>query len=141
MDILESEKRLKKMPYSTPEGYFAELQHKVLSSARQQSFSIPERRPAWKPLRYFTAAAMLAAVVTGGIAIADNILQTRQQEEMIDESFFYTELLPATGVDILYETDNDGYIAGTDLSDEDIIDYLIYTGTPVELLNESDYDE
>ena len=42
--------------------------------------------------------------------------------------------------DILYDADSYGYIADTGPSEEDIIDYLIYTGTPVELLNESDYE-
>ena len=49
--------------------------------------------------------------------------------------------MPATGTaDILYDSDSYEYVADTGLSDEDIIDYLIYSGTPVELLNESDYE-
>ena len=143
MNILESEKRLKKMPFDVPDGYFTDLQQKVMKSAGSTAAShVPggARHYPGITMRLTTAAAMLAAVVTGGLAVIGQHRDSdMEKERMIDASFFYTELMPADA-DLLYDTDSYGYIADSDLSDEDIIDYLIYSGTPVELLNESDYE-
>ena len=100
------------------------------------------RRPLYfRIVQAAAAAAMLSAVVLGSITLARDASDARMARQMADDSFFYMELMPATGTaDILYDSDSYGYVADTGLSDEDIIDYLIYSGTPVELLNESDYE-
>ena len=90
-------------------------------------------------LQEIAVQALNGAVVMGGVSLSGNISDSRAEERMINESFFYTEMMPAD-TDILYDSDSYVYIADTGPSEEDIIDYLIYSGTPVELLNESDYE-
>lgn len=142
MDILESEKRLKEMPFSVPDGYFDKLQRQVMERIDTSAADpVPStgRSVTYRILQITVAASITAAVIMGGFSLAGNISDARQEERMLDESFFYTELMPSD-TDILYDADSYGYIADTGPSEEDIIDYLIYTGTPVELLNESDYE-
>lgn len=142
MDILESEKKLKEMPFSVPDGYFDNMQRQVM-----ERIGAPAANPVLSARKFITyrilqaaaAAAMAAAVVMGGVSLSGNISDSRAEERMINESFFYTEMMPAD-TDILYDSDSYVYIADTGPSEEDIIDYLIYSGTPVELLNESDYE-
>lgn len=142
MDILESEKKLKEMPFSVPDGYFDNMQRQVM-----KRIGAPAANPVlsarksitYRILQAAAAAAMAAAVVMGGVSLSGNISDSRAEERMINESFFYTEMMPAD-TDILYDSDSYVYIADTGPSEEDIIEYLIYSGTPVELLNESDYE-
>ncbi len=138
MDILESKKELKKMPFSVPDGYFDEMQRQVMAGIGTAARTpAKERTVSHILLRLTTAAAMLAAVVTGTLSITRD--RHLQKEQMLNDTFFYTELMP-NDMDILYEESSYGYVADSDLSDEDIIDYLIYSGIPVEQLNEF-YDE
>ena len=143
MDILQSEKKLKEMPFKIPEGYFSSLEDRMARMASENAVrNATVRRPLYfRIVQAAAAAAMLSAVVLGSITLARDASDARMARQMADDSFFYLELMPATGTaDILYDSDSYGYVADTGLSDEDIIDYLIYSGTPVELLNESDYE-
>lgn len=128
------------MPFNVPDGYFEGMKHQVMDNIGSMA---PDRIPAGrKPIRYIilqtaTAAAMLAAAVTGSISFISSHIDRKKQ--MLDDTFFYTELMP-NDTDVLYDADSYGYVADSDISDEDIIDYLIYSGIPVEQLNESDYE-
>ena len=129
------------MPFSVPDGYFDKLQRQVMERIDTSAADpVPStgRSVTYRILQITVAASITAAVIMGGFSLAGNISDARQEERMLDESFFYTELMPSD-TDILYDASY-GYIADTGPSEEDIIDYLIYTGTPVELLNESDYE-
>lgn len=142
MEIPESDKRLKQMPFNVPDGYFAKLQQQVMESAADTGYRAgisTHKTLSYRLLQISTAAAMLAAVVTGSITLIQDKSDMHQDELMLDDSFFYTELMPQD-TDILYDSDSYGYIADTGLSDEDIIDFLICSGTPVELLNDFDYE-
>ena len=137
MDILYSNKHLKDIPFGIPDGYFDSLEENVMSRAVYARTS--GRRAEIRHI-VMRAAAVAAAIVLGSISVPRHIRSEKDKEQMENDSFFYTELMPVSGTaDVLYGSDN-SYIADTDLSDEDIIDYLIYSGIPVELLNESDYE-
>lgn len=124
------------MPFKVPDGYFDRVQLRAMNTARGKDTG-QRSGLSRRLLRITTAAAMLAAAVTGGLSITRN--RTLYEEQMLDEAFFYAELMP-NDTGILYGEDSYGYIADSDISDEDIIDYLIYSGIPVEQLNESDYE-
>ena len=137
MDILDSNKHLKDIPFGIPDGYFDSLEENVMSPAVSARTS--GRRAEIRHI-VMRAAAVAAAIVLGSISVPRHIRSEKDKEQMENDCFFYTELMPVSGTaDVLYGSDN-SYIADTDLSDEDIIDYLIYSGIPVELLNESDYE-
>ena len=114
MDILESEKKLKEMPFSVPDGYFDNMQRQVM-----ERIGAPAANPVlsarksitYRILQAAAAAAMAAAVVMGGVSLSGNISDSRAEERMINESFFYTEMMPAD-TDILYDSDSYVYIAG-----------------------------
>ncbi len=143
MDVLKSEKKLREMPFSVPDGYFDGLQCRIMAKAGSTACGHRSERGRNLPhrlLQTVTAAAMLSAVVAGSLSISSTSRERiRQEEQMLNDAFFYTELMP-NDMDILYEESNYGYVADSDLSEEDIIDYLIYSGIPVEELNESDYE-
>lgn len=144
MDILKSDRKLKQMPFDIPDGYFSSFEHRMLGLAEKDKPYQKSHKwnfTAFKSVQVLAAAAAVAAAVVGGFSISEHSRTARQQEQMAQDSFFYTELMPVTGAGIIYEDDSYGsYIADTDISDEDIIDYLIYSGTPVELLNTPDYE-
>lgn len=140
MDILDSNKHLKDIPFGIPDGYFDSLEENVMSRAVSARTSGRRAEIRHIVMRVSAAAAVAAAIVLGSISVPKHIRSEKDKEQMENDSFFYTELMPVSGTaDVLYGSDN-SYIADTDLSDEDIIDYLIYSGIPVELLNESDYE-
>ena len=117
-DILQ-DKSLKQQPYSVPEGYFDELKSSL------KMIPARSRRKMFHPWTW-TAAAVVTILIAAG-------------------SFFlgrYTDRLDLTEEDYIVFSDDlntvyqeiSGQYASTDLTEEDIIEYLIYTGVEVEEL-------
>lgn len=127
------------MPFSVPGDYFANVQQRIITStAAGRESSSRKRTGAWQILAPYAAmAAMFAMIVFGGKAILEDRARTDESEY---DSFFYTELMPVTGADNMLEVSSTAYVAESGLSNEDIIDYLIYSGIPVESLNENEYE-
>ncbi len=136
MDILQTDKDLKKMPYRVPEGYFSSLSKKMAAQYPENSdIAATPERTIWHILAPYTAmAAMFAIITLGGKAIMGTSVNKSEWSET--EEFIYTELMPVTGPsDQIYELDKGEYIAEAGISDSDIITYLIHSGISVEEIN------
>ena len=117
-DILD-DKTLKRMPFSTPEGYFDRL--KTDKQVRQQA---PVHE--WGRFTpYLVLAAMFAALVAaGGFFLEKTAAEEFSQEDYLVFSEDMTNI-------IFYDSDEQYADAVTE---EDIIEYLIYTGVEIEEL-------
>ena len=115
---------LRKMPYSTPEGYFDTLKNDLLRR------SVPvcnERRSMNRLISYASVVAVLAVLVSAGTFFLKSISEA---EDMTYEDYLvHSEIL--TDEDFHKDIDN------IEINEEDIIEYLIYTGVTAELIEQS----
>ena len=123
----------RKNDISTPEGYFEDLQ--------QRLSAIPSREQRVSPMRrmapYLAYAASLAAVALIGSAL---LRSTAVPAE--DDSWAYVSYLAdALDPDGAALVDGTAWHEGEQLSEEDIINYLVADGISVEHLNYVNYYE
>lgn len=114
-DILDN-KSLKAMPYSTPEGYFDNLQSSLLLKSVKQK----RRWPAYIAI----AASFALLIAAGGWFMLNNSPTDFSQEDYI----VFSDEMTNT---IMYEEDLWYADAATE---EDMIEYLIYIGTEIDEL-------
>ncbi len=116
-DILAERPELRKMPYNTPEGYFEEFKSQMK----------PNTRPLWKRvLPYVSVAASAALLLAGGLLLS--------QRSSIDDEFTHEDYLVFSNSMInpeYYEYESEQY-ADAEIANDDIIDYLIYSGVTAE---------
>ena len=120
-DILKDCAELKQMPYSVPEGYF-------------ESFKAEAVRPVVQKLNFwnrFAPYAAMAAVfvflVTAGTFLLE---RSTPQYKMTEEDYMmFSDNIMTT---LAYEMEYGYQLAEAEISDEDIINYLIYTGVTPE---------
>lgn len=125
-DILKSASELRNMPYTIPEGYFRRLENDVMSGIRE---SRERPRPVFARLAPYAAmAAVFVFLVTAGSFLLERTTPRLQEE--YDEFYFYTNLIPATDPYAIASVEEDP----DEVLDEDIIEYLIYTGTTAEVI-------
>jgi hypothetical protein len=119
-DILER-RELKNMPFSTPEGYF-DAKVVELSKISESPKAVIKR---FKPVQYISAAATIAIIVASGLFYSN---KPSSYEEDYENMLFY---LSSNTEDIgNYFSEN----IETELTDEDIIAYLIDSGANIENL-------
>lgn len=121
-DILKQDGNLKEMPFSLPEGY--------MESLRKELKTIPQRNTKKisifnRILPYVSLAAAFAMIVTIGGFILE---KTTQQDLSYEDYIVFSDDMTNT---LLYDTDE---LYADALSDDDIIEYLIYTGVEIEEL-------
>ena len=121
-DILKQDGNLKEMPFSLPEGY--------MESLRKELKTIPQRNTKKisifnRILPYISLAAAFAMIVTIGGFILE---KTTQQDLSYEDYIVFSDDMTNT---LLYDTDE---LYADALSDDDIIEYLIYTGVEIEEL-------
>lgn len=121
-DILKQDGNLKEMPFSLPEGY--------MESLRKELKTIPQRNTKKisifnRILPYVSLAAAFAMIVTIGGFILE---KTTQQDLSYEDYIVFSDDMTNT---LLYDTDE---LYADALSDNDIIEYLIYTGVEIEEL-------
>ena len=121
-DILKQDGNLKEMPFSLPEGY--------MESLRKELKTIPQRNTKKIPIfnriiPYVSLAAAFAVIVTIGGFILE---KTTQQDLSYEDYIVFSDDMTNT---LLYDTDE---LYADALSDDDIIEYLIYTGIEIEEL-------
>ena len=121
IDILQDCQELKKMPFTVPEGYF-------------ESFKEEARKPMVRKLSfrkivmpYIAVAAMFAFMVTTGTFLLEKSTPEYQMTE--EDYFLFSDNMMNT---ITYEMEYGTQFAEAEISDEDIINYLIYTGVTAE---------
>lgn len=115
---------LKVNPYSVPEGYFPSLKENMRLARR------PESTATWKKTGIIiSVAASVAIMILAGVG-----LMLRQ-----NPAEYYDD------IDLLVFSDLSEHIyldaqsmSMEDLTDEDIIEYLIYTGVPVESIGSNE---
>ncbi len=111
------------MPYSTPEGYFEGLK------AGLKMIPTRERSTPWR--RYAGIAAAAAILLTAGGFIAGRLSgRTEFSEE--DYIVFSDDMTNA----IYQESYSEQYAETQQLTEDDLIEYLIYTGVEIEEIEE-----
>ncbi len=123
-DILNS-LNLKKMPFDTPEGYFERFKAGMKKEATS-------RRGIWNRLAPY---AGLAAAFLSIFAIGTAILERSVEDtEMIQDD--YLVLYDNMPVTTIYEIGEEAQLADAAMNEEDIINYLIYSGITAEELEQ-----
>ena len=120
-DILKDCAELKQMPFTVPEGYFETFKAGASKSmVRKLDF-----RTRIAP--YAAMAAVFIFMVTAGTFLLEKSVPEYQMTEedymMFSDNFMTT---------IAYEMEYASQLAEAEISDEDIINYLIYTGVSAE---------
>lgn len=125
-DILKSTRELKEMPYSVPEGYFFRLKEEVTSRVIEGE---ERQRPFIARLAPYAAmAAMFIFLVTAGTFFLER--NTDNMQEEMDTFYFYSSLMPVTDPYAIESIQ----VAEEEIEDEDIIEYLIYSGVTAEVI-------
>ncbi len=123
-DILTARSELRKLPYGVPEGYFD-------SFKAEMSGRLPRTAagPWKKSMPYVAAAASLALLVSAGTFALGKFQSedTLSQEDYI----LFSDNLISTAI---YEDPSAYQVADAELLDEEIIEYLIYTGVSPEII-------
>ena len=124
-DIIES---IGKPYMGVPEGYFNDLKDRLGAISHAKTVE-----PAlWMRLRpYVAMAASFAAILLIGNAVLRNTLSGGQAEDTIYSEPTYADMISLTHPEAVYQVLEYGH---EDLSDEDIINYLIESGTEMEYL-------
>ncbi len=115
-DKLAERPELKNMPYSLPEGYFDEFRRNMK----------PCGSPRMKALPYISAAASAALLLAGGLLLSQ---RTSPADEFTHEDYlvFSDSMINSE----YYEYATEQY-ADAEIANDDIIDYLIYSGITAE---------
>lgn len=118
-DILKECSELKEMPFGVPEGYFESFRSRMTPALEAEKSSYGRFSP------YLAMAAMFALMVTGGTFFLRN---TTPAEEFTQEDFV---MFSSNLTNTIYYEDTD-HLADAEIADEDIIEYLIYSGISAE---------
>lgn len=119
-DILADNPKLKEQVYSVPDGYFS------VFKAGMTPYASVEPSLARRLVPYLSMAAVFIFLVTAGTFF---LQQTTPADEFTQEDFIlYSSNISGIG---LYEEEPD-QLADAGIADEDIIEYLIYSGISAE---------
>ena len=122
-DILKDCTELKQMPFSVPEGYFDSFKN-------ANAVPVAKRVSLWnRMVPYVAMAAVFVSLVAAGTFFLE---RSTPQYQMTEEDYvMFADNMMNT---IAYEMEYGEQIAEADLSEEDIINYLIYTGVSAEAI-------
>ncbi len=120
-DILKDRSELKQMPFTVPEGYF-------------EAFKEANARPVVRKVSFWNrmapyaamAAVFVSLVMTGTFLLERTVPQYDMTEE--DYMMFSDNMMNT----LVYEMEYGSQLAEAEISNEDIINYLIYTGVTAE---------
>lgn len=120
-DILNN-KSFKDIHCSTPEGYFPSLQQRL------KDIPTPSEAPGtWKKVApHLALAAMFAAIVTVGTIL---LSRTAAEDELTEEDYL---VFSEDAMNTIFYDDGDLY--AETITEDDVIEYLIHTGTEIEEL-------
>jgi len=124
-DILkDSADKLKKMPYEVPEGYFSMLGSKL------EKIAAPQKTSAYKRLiPYAALAASFLLLVTIGTYFLKHVTpsDTLSDEDLV----VFARIIPTTDPMAIYYSQE---TEPQEITEDDIIEYLIYNDFPLESL-------
>ena len=115
-DILDN-KSLKTMPYKVPEGYFEELKDNLRPVVRHGS--------PWRKVSYTAIAATVALLIGAGAFLLKSEAETDFTQE--DYLVFSDDM-----TNTIFYSDDELYAEA--VTEDDIIEYLIYIDTEIEEL-------
>ncbi len=116
-DILAERSDLKKMPYSVPEGYFDSFKSSAIP---------PEASPSRRMnVRYLSIAATFLLLLGAGFLLLQRLSPA---EEFTQEDYL---VFSGSMVNTEYYR-HESQLADAEIAEEDIIDYLIYSGITAE---------
>ena len=124
-DIIES---IGKPSMGVPEGYFNDLKDRLGAISHAKTVE-----PAlWMRIRPYVAmaASFVAILLIGNAVLRGTFSNGRADDQAINETT-YAEMISLTHPEAVYQVLEYGH---DDLSDEDIINYLIESGTEMEYL-------
>lgn len=129
-DILQ-EASLQNSPYSVPEGYFESLKERAVKYSKPAEVAPMQfRRILWTAI---SMAAMFIIMVTAGTMFLKGVTPeddlTQEDYIVFSDGYFDLEMYDTDGMAEQY--------ADASISDEDIIEYLIYTGVSQEFIEMS----
>lgn len=116
-DILTSQKELKERPFTVPDGYFETFKTETMRTSIVQVMS-----PWRKAVPYIAVAASLTLLIGVGLSFGES---SRPYDEFSTEDYI---LFSDTMIQTIYDDTATYQYADAELMDEDIIEYLIYTG-------------
>ena len=130
IDILQ-EASIKNSPYRVPEGYFESFKEKAVK------YSQPAKAAPLQFKRILTTAVSMAAMfilmVTAGTMFLKGVTPesdlTQEDYIVFSDGYFDLEMYDTDGMTEQY--------ADASISEEDIIEYLIYTGVSQEFIEMS----
>ena len=114
-DILK-DPSLKECPFTTPEGYFDDLKKRAVR------YSQPVQTPVHQSRKIIMSLTSVAAAFIIMIAAGAFFLSHNSQDDMFTQEDFLVFSSDITD-DLLFDT-----YAETDILEDDIIEYLIYSG-------------
>ncbi|MCR5464582.1 MAG: hypothetical protein K6F06_08640 [Bacteroidales bacterium] len=113
---------------SVPEGYFDDLKARLNSIPVESATAHPG---SWSRVRpYLALAASFAAIVLIGNAILKDTTKSQSADQFYGENS-YADIVSITNPEIFYNVEE---FDVEDISDDDIINYLIETGVRAEHL-------
>lgn len=130
-DILDAA-GLHETPFTVPEGYFESLKRNAKDIATKKNSCRPSFGKRIAP--YVAIAASFAAIIAAGSAI---LKVTAGVNGTDDEAFIAEYIVPVTEPESVY------YLSFNDadeLTDEEIVEYLIESGVSLEEINEAEQE-
>ena len=130
--------------FNVPEGYFEQLQTRLQAIPSQQTAQKPAEThkvvaaPFLKRVAPYAAAA---ACLLGAFFVGNHFIGSVQPQtgELSAQDFYYADIIPVTDPYAIF-AEMDDYSAAQQVSNEDVIEYLLSSGTSVDyiayLLNE-----
>ena len=133
---------MNKRPYNTPDGYFDYLQMRLSEiPERQQAGTVPEVKVSrWaKVAPYFALVACFVAILVTGRYVIDKTTVPAQNDNYLTmENLYSADLVPYTSQYALFDEDyfqQTGY--SSEVSEEDIINYLIDSYLPLNYIGQA----
>ncbi len=121
MDIFQQSPQLKKMPFSVPEGYF-DIRKEDLKKPQAQKMGI------WGRISpYAAVAAVFIFMVSAGTLLLEKV--TPDQSMTQEEYYLFSDNMLISAI---YELEENELTADAAVADEDIIEYLIFSGISAE---------
>ncbi len=117
-DILAERPELKKIPYTIPKGYFEEFKMQTKPCRRQS--------PWKKAGPYISIAASVTLLLAGGLLFSR--LSSPADDFTHEDFLIFSDSMTSTEY---YEYTAEQY-ADAEIANDDIIDYLIYSGISAE---------
>lgn len=123
-DILQNATELKQNPFRIPEGYFSEFKAEMKAHPGLQAQPESSRWNKFAP--YISLAAAFVILVTAGTFILkQSAIESTSYE---DDIVAFGRLIPETDPEYIFYSNS----SQDELSKEDIIEYLIFSGISAE---------